>query len=322
MNKLYPLRFEPIYKQAIWGGKRIFSHFDRAPSKESCSESWEITDRTEGISTVVNGPLKGKDLHSLIMEYKERILGKGNDFSSFPLLIKIIDAHKPLSFQVHPCDQLAKEFDEEAKTEMWVVLDTVSTSYIYANFKQKITPDEFKKAIFENRVEDLVLKTRVHRNDAVYIPGRTLHAIGEGCLILEVQQSSNTTFRVYDWDRGRKLHIEKSLRTIDFSRTYNPIVEPKLLEKTKGFSLYSLLRTRFFSLERIDLFSKFQKKYSHNSFNIFFCVEGIVTLNAEGHEEEMNPGDTLLVPAELSFISLLKKEGSCQVIRIFLEDHI
>jgi len=327
MSHLYPLFFKPIYKEAIWGADRIFTEFQRTKTCDKLAESWEITDRKEGQSIVINGPLKGKSLHELIEEYGQRLMGKNKDFDHFPLLIKIIDANKPLSLQVHPDDHIAEILNEEAKTEAWVVLDTIDPSYIYANFKKETSKEEFAKAVKETKVETLVNKIQVQKDDVVFIPGRTIHAIDTGCLIFEVQQSSNTTFRVYDWDRKdekgnrRQLHLDQALKTINFQSTNNPIVEPEIIEDNPKYRVNKLLQNPYFSLEKIDVISSYEKTFNGDSFSVYFCCEGVLGITSAGLTEKFSKGSTVFIPAEVDKVHFEKIQGPCKLLRIFLEDH-
>lgn len=327
MTPLYPLFFKPVYKKAIWGGERIFLEFDRTKVCENLAESWEVTDRKEGQSIVQNGLLKGTSLHELVSKYGERLLGKGKSSDRFPLLIKIIDANKPLSFQVHPDDHVAEKLGEEAKTEAWVVLETMNPSYIYANFKREISKEDFIKALENGKVEDLVQKKKVQKDDVIFIPGRTIHAIDSGCLLLEVQQNSNTTFRVYDWNRidekgdKRQLHIKEALETIDFKSTNDTLVEPQIIEENPRYRISKLLQTPYFSIERIEITSSYDKTFSGDTFSVYFCVEGMLGVSSLDQPDKFSKGNTLFIPAEVKKVHFEKIKGPCQIIRIFVEDH-
>lgn len=276
MSKLYPLQFEPIFKDAIWGGHRIAEQYRKdAPAR--CGESWEISDRTEGMSIISNGPLKGKSLHQLVEEFGEKLLGLGRKESRFPLLIKLIDARQDLSIQVHPSEETAALCHGEPKTEMWYVLEE---GPIYAGFKNPTNRETFSQAIQSNRVVDLIQHFQVESGDVVFIPGGRVHAIGAGCMMLEVQQNSDTTYRVYDWNRigadgkKRQLHINEALQCIKWDDDNNPIIPSELLEESGNVQRRRLISTLFFSMEKISISDSFHVNADPTSFQIFFYLTG------------------------------------------------
>ena len=294
MKKLTPLLFEPIYREAIWGGDRLAKKFHRnIPSR--CAESWEIADRVDGMSYVKEGPWKGFSLHDLVVQFGEQLLGRGRKDTAFPLLIKIIDAREPLSIQVHPSEDSAPLCHGEPKTEMWYVLEG---GPVYASFKTPTTREHFGEAIHQNRVPSLLRKFETVPDDAVLIPGGLIHAIGAGCMMLEVQQNSNTTYRIHDWDRvgsdgkPRPLHIEPALQCIQWNNSEDPLVQLHPISDNGIVRRWSVLSTRFFTIEKWDVRDAIRVDADPNTFQIFFHLTGT------------QQGTTVLLPADSKPLNL------------------
>ncbi|MCH9614459.1 MAG: putative mannose-6-phosphate isomerase GmuF [Chlamydiia bacterium] len=244
------MEFEPVYKDYVWGGHRIAKRFDRSPPVDLVAESWEVSAHPDGLSKITGSSktLLDLDLNTLLGKPCER----------FPLLVKIIDAHANLSVQVHPSTGV------EAKTEAWHVIDANEEACVWAGFKRPMTPELIRESLENHTIENYLTKIPVKAGDTIFIPGGRVHAIGAGCLILEVQQTSNTTYRLYDWGRPRELHIEKALEVINFENIDNP--------------LQSLpLHTPFFNL------SKFTGPSKRTGFEIVF---------------NLDTGKTILLPHE------------------------
>ncbi len=276
MNRLKPLKFTPLYQDYLWGGRRIAEQFKRKDTPFPCAESWEISDRPEGMSRVAEGPLAGTTLNEIVQMYGERLLGAGRKDRRFPLLIKIIDAEKPLSVQVHPSEESSRVHGGEPKTEMWYLLEK---GPVYACFKRPLKQDELTTAIKNTSVEDLLQKIDVNAGEAVFIPGGRIHAIGEGCMMLEVQQNSNSTFRVYDWGRkgadglARPLHIEEALQCLKFDDVGDPRAEPLMLEESDTLTRWQVLSTLFFSIEKMEIRAPHTQECDPSTFQIFFNIE-------------------------------------------------
>ena len=224
MHLTQPIVFEPIFMERVWGGRRLETLFrKRLPPVDRIGESWEIVDRADAQSVVHEGPLRGATLHELWTEHRAELFGTSvPDTPRFPLLFKILDAQERLSVQVHPPAEVAAQLGGEPKTEMWFLLDAVLDAEIYAGLNVGVTREAFEEALNEGRVAELVHRVRVQAGDALFIPSGRIHAIGAGNLILEVQQNSDTTYRVFDWNRvgldgrSRTLHVQESLESIDF----------------------------------------------------------------------------------------------------------
>ena len=287
-----PLVFEPLFMERVWGGRRLESLYGkRLPSAALIGESWEIVDREEAQSVVRDGPLRGKTLHELWTQDRHKIFGDVPDSPRFPLFAKLIDAREKLSLQVHPPAAVAKKLGSESKTELWYIVDAGPRAEIYAGLRRGVTRDQFEAAIHEGSAADLVHRFEVKPGDAMFMPSGRLHTMGAGVLVAEIQQNSDTTYRVFDWNRAgadgkpRRLHIEESLQSIDFSD-----FEPELV-RTKN---ETLVRDRAFTVEKWELTSK-REAAPRGIFAIFFCLRG----ELECGGIRFNPGEFFLVPAAL-----------------------
>ena len=306
MNQIpYPILFSHVYKDYIWGGRRIAEVFGRDDAPEVCAESWEISDRTEGMSVVANGPLKGRSLHDLTRDWGPRLVGAdGSDASRFPLLIKIIDASRRLSVQVHPDEHSAAVSGGEPKTECWTLLPgSAPDAYVFAGFREPMRPDDLKQKLAEESLEGSLRRLPVKPGDVVFVPGGRVHAIGEGCILLEVQQNSNTTYRLYDWGRvghdgkPRALHVRESIEVLDWDDTGAEPTPPLLLQEGEGRAVWSLVSCPFFHLRRIELSSPAAFAQDPSSFTILFAARGAIRIGVGEHVERIPPGTSCLIPA-------------------------
>jgi mannose-6-phosphate isomerase len=308
-----PIRFEPIYQDYIWGGSRIASKFGREVKQPRVAESWEISDRDDGMSIVLNGAYKGKSLRQLVHELGESLLGQGRQFDRFPLLLKIIDAKENLSIQVHPDEQTASSLQGEAKTEMWFILEEGS---VYAGLKKGVTEKQFLDAVKSDTAADLLEKLELKKGEAVYIPGGRVHAVGAGTLLYEVQQNSNTTYRLYDWGRtGRALHLKEGSSAIHWGDKGHAKIAPHRLESDLHHQIVTLVSSPFFIVERIDIFDHLRIGPIPKSFQIFFCIEGHGELSVDSYKEPLAAGLTYLIPAACTSIEIA---GKCQCLRVRL----
>ena len=310
---MYPLRFEPIYQTYVWGGERIAQKYHRKTNHAKVAESWEISDRDEAMSVVCNGAHKGKTLRELVRMMGEELLGKGQKYDRFPLLLKIIDAHENLSIQVHPDEQTAASLQGEPKTEMWFLLEDGS---VYAGLKKEVSEKEFTEAIKKNRAEEKLEKLALKRGEAVYIPGGRVHAICEGTLLYEVQQNSNTTYRLYDWGRtGRALHIREGMAAIHWGDKGHVKLTPQHIQSDLHHQFVIIVNSPFFVVDRIDVFDQLHLPVIPKTFQIYFCIEGKAQLKVDDYQEPFEPGMTYLVPAAARSIDF---SGKCQFLRIRL----
>jgi mannose-6-phosphate isomerase len=287
-----PLTFRPIFMERIWGARRIETEFGKKlPPNVKIGESWEIVDRPEAQSIVANGPLKGKTLHDLWTQDRQSIFGNVAEAARFPLLIKLLDSHERLSLQVHPPEKVASILGGEPKTEFWYVAAADSGAELFLGFREPITRDQFEKALHEGTAADYVHKVRVNTGDSVFLPAGRLHAVGAGNLLIEIQQNSDTTYRVFDWNRvddkgkPRQLHIEQALQCIDFDDA-----QPRLLEAEGEL----LLRHKVFEVQKWNLDSP-REVTPLGQFAVVCCLTGqLACANVD-----LAPGEFFLVPAQL-----------------------
>ncbi len=316
---VYPLCFKPVYQPYIWGGDRIIRRFRRPEPAGVYAESWEVSDRPE---VITNGALKGKSLRDAMRRLGAKLVGEGRKDKVFPLLIKLIDARETLSVQVHPDDESAQKHGGEPKTEMWYVIEADPDACVYAGLQPGTDRKTFRQAVRDGSLEDLLTIVPVQAGDAVYMPGGRVHAIGAGCLLLEVQQNSNTTYRLYDWGRvgtdgkPRALHMEQALKVIRWQDTDAPKVAPRRIGRIDRNELWEILSSPYFRMERLDLVDKWFCGGDGKSFQVLFVREGRVQLSWKGGRMELKPGLSCLVPAALMQYQLKPVRGQATVIRV------
>ena len=304
-----PLLFTPIFQERIWGGRKLESLFGKKlPPGQRIGESWEIVDRPETQSVVTNGALKGKTLHELWSQHRQEIFGNVPDAPRFPLLIKVLDAEDKLSLQVHPPRKIAAKLDGEPKTECWYVADAEPNAEIFVGFKRSTSRDEFEKALRAGSVADHVHSIRVRQGDAMFLPAGRFHGIGGGNVLVEIQQNSDTTYRVFDWnrtdDRGRarELHVEQALECIDFND-----IAPKLLEP-KG---EQLVKHELFEIQKWNLGSP-REVAPPGRFAIVCCLSGGISCA----DVDLTAGEFSLVPASLQDRQLKPKASGTTLLRV------
>ncbi|GAB6011716.1 type I phosphomannose isomerase catalytic subunit [Viscerimonas tarda] len=314
---LYPLKFKPILKTIIWGGSEICKFKGVEPQLDGVGESWEISSVENNISVVDNGALEGHNLEDLIVEYKEKLVGKKNYDrfgKTFPLLIKFIDAKDNLSIQVHPDDALAKvRHNSFGKTEMWYVIDAAKDAFLYAGFKKQMTPDSYVKSIEDNTFIDYLAKHDVKKGDVFFLPAGRVHAIGAGTFIAEIQQTSNITYRIYDYNRkdasgnSRELHTELAKDAIDY-KLYDSYKSDYKAEKNKPVELESC---QYFTTNVLDSNKKLERDYSSiDSFVIYICMGGSCSVtDNNGNSLSLKQGESVLIPADTSTISIEPQQG-------------
>ena len=304
MDKLGPLQLKPLLKRIRWGGTRLGTVLGKQlQDHQDVAESWEIVDHAEDQSVIINGPETGATLSELVQNRTQDLFGK-NSFTQFPLLIKFLDAHDRLSLQVHPNNQQAKTYDptQNGKTEAWVILDTTPESLIWLGLKEGVQREQLSEAIHDHKIEDVVHTIVPQPGDCFFVPAGTVHAIGEGILLAEVQQSSDMTFRLHDWGRmgtdgkPRPIHIQQSLNCTDYQRGPLNAITPKTLSKN-GQLVEELVRCHYFGIER-HTSSIASLIPPRGRFRIVMMIEGQGAYETnEDTTQILQKGDTILIPA-------------------------
>jgi mannose-6-phosphate isomerase len=310
---LYPLRFEPILRELIWGGRRLGSFLHKSIGNASdYAESWEVSDYREKVSVVREGPLAGTTLRELVRGRSIELLGTAvGPLDEFPLLVKFIDANQDLSVQVHPDDEKGRRLaGDHGKTEAWVILTSEPGSWIYAGLKAGVEPSDLEAAIRSGHVERLLHRFEARPGDSILIEAGTVHAIGSGVLLAEIQQMSDATFRIYDWNRvgpdgtPRELHICEAMESINFRRgPVNPIC-PKKEDIAGVGSREHLARSPYFALERLNL-QRTAQVGSYDRFTILMGLDGSADVVQGGEKVRLDFGQTLLLPAAV---------GPCEIV--------
>ncbi len=311
-NELYLLRFEPILKEKIWGGNKLKSLFNKKTQSNKTGESWEISDLENDTSIVSNGKLKGKSLQWLLKEYKEDLVGKEvfkNFGIKFPLLIKYIDAAENLSIQLHPNDKIAKEkHNSFGKTEMWYIVQADKDAELILGFKESISKSKYVELVEKNALPEALNRIKVQVGDAFIIPPGLVHAIGKGVVLAEIQQTSDVTYRIYDWDRKtetgqiRELHTDLALEAIDLSSENGHEIAYKIQPNATS----EIINTTYFKTNIISVEGELSKDYAEKDcFLILMGVEGESIVSLEnGNPEILKQGETLLIPASASKVKI------------------
>ncbi|SFC57702.1 type I phosphomannose isomerase catalytic subunit [Clostridium uliginosum] len=299
---MYPIKFKNMYYDRIWGGRDLGAFRNNMP-EGIIGESWDIACHKNGTGIVANGELKGKSFDQIIKLYRDEILGKEIKDSEFPLLIKLINAQDKLSVQVHPDDEYASRVEKDSgKTEAWYVVSAEENSCLIVGTKD-CDKEKFKKAIDEGDLDKYLNKIPVKKGDFFYVQSGLVHAICEGVIIAEIQQSSDTTYRVYDYNRGRELHVEKALDVIDFSLKGEN--SEGILVKTEAYDKTYLCLGKYFTIQKYKIKTCVKEKSDENRFYLFTCVEGNGSIRYDQGEEKLNLGDSILIPASLGNYELI-----------------
>ncbi len=307
-----PLTFEPLFMERIWGGRRLETHWGKAlPAAARIGESWEIVDRPEAQSVVRSGAWRGRTLHELWETQRVEIFGEIADAPRFPLFIKLLDAEEKLSVQVHPPAEVAAELGSEPKTEFWYIAEAQAGAEIFVGLKKDHTRSQFLAAIENGRVEEHLHRLTVRAGDAMFLPSGRMHAIGGGNLMLEVQQNSDTTYRVFDWNRvddsgqPRKLHVAESLRSIDFDD-----YEPSLVRAEGEL----LVRHPLFTIEKWEL-TRPRAVSDAGQFAIVGCLTGEI----ECAGVRLRAGEFFLLPAASTNRTLHPATDSASLLRVTID---
>lgn len=302
-NILYPIKFTPILKDKIWGGQKLKTLLNKTSDLPNIGESWEISDVEGDTSVVANGALKGQTLKQIQETYKEDLIGLQNYRvfgNKFPLLIKFIDAKQDLSIQLHPNDELAaKRHNSFGKTEMWYVMQADEGSNLIVGFNQKMDAETYLSHLENKTLTEILNFDKVKVGDTYFIEVGRVHAIGAGVVVAEIQQTSDITYRVYDWDRvddegnERELHNDLAIDAIDFEMEDNFRVS---YEKANNQS-NKMVSCPYFTTSYLDVDSTLKKENNHDSFLIYMCVEGEAQITTESATETIKKGETILLPA-------------------------
>jgi mannose-6-phosphate isomerase len=327
MQNLYPLKFRTIFKDKIWGGSKIRTILGKDFSPlPNCGETWEISGVKGNISVVKDGALAGKELPSLIEEYKERLVG-GKVYkqfgTEFPLLIKFIDANDDLSIQVHPDDKLAKErHNSFGKTEMWYILEADKGARLNSGFAREVDEKTYLNHLEDNTLHQILNFEEVKAGDVFFLPAGRVHYIGKGVCLAEIQQTSDITYRIYDFDRRddkgnkRELHTDQALAAID----YKYYKEYKTKYQDKRNEPVPLVSCQYFTTNLMQLDKPIQRDYSSiDSFVIYICTEGEVSLKWENGsgKMEIRKGDSILIPAAIKQVKL-EPEMESKVLEVYV----
>jgi len=308
---LYPLTFDPICKERVWGGRNLERLYQKnLPPHVPVGESWEITDRPEGVSVVANGPLAGKDLRWLMEHHAEELLGPADSRGGrFPLLVKILDAREKLSLQVHPPAQVAGRLGGEPKTELWYIADAQPGAELYVGLRRGVARAEFQRKITDGTVADCFHRVPVKPGDVMVLPSGRVHAIGAGIVIFEIQENSDTTYRVFDWNRTgldgkpRELHVEQSLECIDFG-DFEPALTKLRIEEGEDFQLRVLAKGPPFTVEEVVDRRSGQISTRHPQLRIIGVLEGRLNVQHTNEEITVRPGQFCLKPAGVERVTL------------------
>jgi mannose-6-phosphate isomerase len=312
MSSLYPLVFAPRFKERVWGGRNLERLYGKAlPPQALIGESWEISDRPGDASVIAHGPLAGRDLRWLMEHYARDLLGAASPAPSgrFPLLVKILDAQQDLSLQVHPPADRAAALGGEPKTEMWFFTDCQPGACIYAGLKAGITREDFSRRLADGTVADCVHRLPVQAGDAMFLPSGRLHALGAGCVLFEIQQNSDTTYRVFDWNRPgldgrpRELHVHESLACIDFADVEPPLIASRY-SRSPSVAVRYLVDAPPFMVNacRVRRGQRFYLRFQ--SAQIIGVVQGRLRLGTGATAQELKAGDFCLLPAALERVAL------------------
>lgn len=321
---LYPLKFTPILKERIWGGTKLISVLNKPISDKKIGESWELSACAGEDSKVNNGFLAGNTLTELIEIYMGELVGESvyqHYGLNFPLLFKIIDAAENLSIQVHPDDETAAErHNSFGKTEMWYIMDAEPGAELIVGFNNGITKEKYIESVQNNSTENILKKVPVSKGDVVYIPAGLVHAIGKGILLAEIQQSSDITYRIYDYNRlddkgnPRQLHVEQALDVINFESVENP----KTIYKEIINEIVPLVFSDYFTTNLIKFDKQIIRNYGDiDSFKVYMCTEGAYKILFNGEYTHVNKGETILIPASIGEVIFIPENSITTVLEVF-----
>lgn len=318
--KFYPLQFEPIFKERIWGGEKLKTLLDKPITSKNIGESWELSTVEGDVSIISNGEWKGKSLTDIIKEWPNEILGTevhARFGKQFPLLFKYLDACEDLSIQVHPNDELArKRHNSFGKTEMWYIMQADNDARVIAGFKEKSNPDEFLENLKNKTLLSILDEVKVKSGDVFFLETGTVHSIGRGLVIAEIQQTSDITYRIYDFDRldakggKRELHIDLALDAINYNK-----VDTHIKYNTELNQSNTVVDCPYFTTNFLPLDGKITVSKSGKTFTVYMCVEGTFEMEYNSSKLQYKKGDTILVPAGMNTFIL---NGKASILEIYI----
>ena len=327
--QLYPLIFEPNLHTVVWGGTQLKPYKGLEPSNEPIGESWEVSAVPTSTSIVSNGVYAGKDLISVINENPDAILGKKVNEKyngKLPLLVKFIDAKRDLSIQVHPNDEMAqREHGKMGKSEMWYVIKAEEGAHLYAGFKQEITPEEYQQRIADGTITDVLADHQVKAGDVFYLPAGRVHAICGGILLAEVQQSSDVTYRIFDYNRPgmdgkpRELHTELAAKALDYH-----VIDNYRTDYTESSNkAVHIIDSPYFSVRVLEVSKPFHRDLrKYDSFIITMCIDGDckIRVRSTGEEILLRQGNSTLIPAALADYDIIPQSGKTRILDAFIDN--
>lgn len=318
--KLYPLQFEPILKERIWGGEKLKTLLHKPITSNITGESWELSTVQGDVSIVANGELKGKSLTELINSFPDEILGTAVHTrfgKQFPLLFKYLDAREDLSIQVHPNDELAKKrHDSFGKTEMWYIMQADDNARIIVGFKENSNADEYLENLKNKTLLSILDNVKVQSGDVFFLETGTVHTIGAGIVVAEIQQTSDITYRLYDFDRvdangnTRELHVDLALEAINYNK-----VETKKSYTNKSNQSNTVVDCPYFTTNFIPLDGVISVSKSGETFTVYMCVEGSFEIEYNNSKTQYIKGDTVLIPAAMNAFIL---NGKASILEIYI----
>jgi len=322
--ELYPLKFFPIYKNKIWGGNGLKKILNKDINEENIGESWEVSTYKVDISIISNGQYKNTQLTTLIKKYPDKIMGeKFKNINKFPLLLKFIDANKKLSVQVHPDEKTAQGIkNSDSKYEMWYILNAKKDAKLYLGLKNVENKEDLKQIINEGNLKEHLNEVKVKKGDFFYIPGGTVHAIGKGLMLVEIQQSSDTTYRLYDWDRlgsngnPRDLHLNDGIKVTNLSWN-NMNQKIKYIKKTKDFIQEVLHISKFFITEKIDIKKTFP--INKDNFVLLTCIQNKGEIIYNNKSVSIKKGESIMIPAKLDNVKIT---GDLEILSMYIANNI
>ncbi len=318
--ELYPLKFKPIFKETVWGGSRLHNILNKkVAADKKVGESWELSGVRSNLSIVSNGYLKGNNIEELIEVYMGELVGDKvyeRFGQEFPILVKFIDTTETLSIQVHPDNATAEQRHHAfGKTEMWYILDAAPEAKIALGFNKDTNLGELLDSINNNTLQEALQLEEAKIGDAFYVPAGTIHAIGRNILLAEIQQTSDITYRVYDWgrnDKNRPLHVEFAMDVIDYHKAKGNRVD------IPNNNVATIVDQQHFTTNRLTLSSPTARNHSElDSFVIYVCTEGSAQVVCNGQKEAIEKGETLLVPASLNNVQILP-QGNVQLLEVYI----